>query len=1817
MKDTGLVITTLGDLRIRNHGEIITSFSSHKAEALLVYLAVEKDTAHRRESLFTLLWPGMPEKSARHNLRQVLYALGQTFSVVASSDSDETVPLLLSDRSTVQINPRVAIQIDVHQLDRYLQETQMHDHLSRGSCETCLQILEEIVDLYAGDFLRDFYLEDSNAFEDWADANRVAYRSKVLNALEILTEIHIQKGAYDQARTFAEQQLKIDPLREIAYRQLMELLSKSGQRAEALRIYQQCAAKLEIELGTHPSRETTALFEIIRGDDLRQPATTLHEGAIRGYEIREHLGTGHAAAVYRAFQPVIGRDVAIKVILPQFANHPDFIRRFEVEAQLVARLEHPYIVPLYDYWRDPSGAYLVMRWLKGGNLQSALKLGPWKPASAVELVDQICAALSLAHHQGVVHCDIKPANILLDDEGNAYLTDFGIAILTGPLAQLSQHLHTSNISPPGSLGYSPPEATRGQPPTSLADIYSLGVLLFELLCGVHPFAGVEGEILVQKHLTEPLPSVLALRSELPEAVDAVIQRATAKDPAARYPDVESLARDFRLALTPEAASHLEIPTVAIITRNPYKGLRPFAEADAVDFFGRDDLVTRLLEKLSPTDSISEPAHFLAVVGPSGSGKSSVVKAGLIPAIRRGAIPSSEGWFIAEMTPSAHPLEELETALLRIAIQTPEDLLDQLSIKPRGLVRLLRRALPGVKSEVLLIIDQFEELFTLVADDNERSYFLELLSAAVSDPYSPLRLLITLRADFYDRPLQHAEFGELVRRATEVVLPLAPAELERAICAPAEGVGASLEPALVARILQEVGDQPGTLPLLQYALTECFEHRDNNLLSLESYETSGGVLGALGRRAEEIYRRLTLDQQNATRQIFLRLVTQGEGIEDTRRRVLRTEIEAAVGQEPAVFLPVIEQYGRFRLLTFDHDPTTRAPIIEVAHEALLREWPRLRTWLDESRSDIRMQRLLSTSTQEWLAAGKGPGFLLRGARLDQFSLWYDDTNLALTTDEQAYLTASLKARAERRAAEALRQAHEAQLEQRSRRFLRALVGVFAVAAVVAAVLLIYTFNAQRTAQSEADARGVAEALAVEERDRALAAEQEALKQASIGLAAQALQEMKTANSERGVLLALAALEEYPYTPQAEAALGRSVQESLPYKMMSDNKGQSLDGHWADWSPDGKRIAIGRAPNTDGERSAVVYELSSGEIDLVLPLVIENSAIGTNTLCSVQQINWSPDGTRLALVVNNNNLDTPQPYCYRFQVYDASTGNLVLDLDSQGEFAVDWSPDGKQLLTGGEGGQVQIWDAENGDIILNMIGHTANGFEIFPNTSDRVLAARFSTDGQFAATFSVGGSVHIWNASTGELLQTLVHPPEIIQKKLAYPGMNKIGLTWSPDGRYLATAWYDGVGRIWDIETGQVQRILAGHTSNLIGIDWSPDGNYILTQGVDSSARLWAAATGQLILTLPTIGYGNATWSLSGNWMAVPTQQGALAWDISVLPPLLSPSEPVQYRMTEARWTPDGSLLVIGGRDGLVFDWLGDRSSRNISPTEGFIDFSSDSTRIISTEGLDMKVPQIIDLRSGKVVMEFQNPDPEVMYFTNSWSHDGQKVASGTYPGYRTVIWNPETGEQITRSEIVDGFMIHAQFSPDDTILAAPSVFAEGNSPVYLIDTTTGKTIRELSSEDGWSCTAMWSPDGKLLAVGYQNGAIKLWNTETWEIEREFRAHQGMIWDLGWSPNGERIISGEAENSVIYVWDATTGDIILSWDMQGVLPAGFDDTDWSPDGQFVIIQGGSGGGMPYIKRVWQSTEDLIDYAYDCCVWRELTPEERIQFGLPEKP
>ena len=298
----------------------------------------------------------------------------------------------------------------------------------------------------------------------------------------------------------------------------MEILALNGQRAEALSYYEGYRRLLAEELGMAPSTRTTKLYEQIQAGDLH--FDLLPQQGVRGYELKEEIGHGAYGVIHRAIQPAVGREVAVKIIRWRYANDPAFIRRFETEAQTIARLEHPHIVPLYDYWREPEGAYLVMRLLRGGNLLTAMEQGPWSPERAQRLLDQIAPALDSAHRQGIVHRDIKPANILFDESGNGYLSDFGIAadLTVEPRTERDQLAIEAGIM--GTPDYISPEQLQEGPVSPQSDIYSLGAVLYEMLTGEKPFPDVPLLTLLQSHLSAPFPLVCSSVPDLPPQIDS-------------------------------------------------------------------------------------------------------------------------------------------------------------------------------------------------------------------------------------------------------------------------------------------------------------------------------------------------------------------------------------------------------------------------------------------------------------------------------------------------------------------------------------------------------------------------------------------------------------------------------------------------------------------------------------------------------------------------------------------------------------------------------------------------------------------------------------------------------------------------------------------------------------------------------------------------------------------------------------------------------------------------------------------------------------------------------------------------------------------------------------------------------------------------------------------------------------------------------------------------------------------------------------------------------------------------------------------------
>ena len=458
--------------------------------------------------------------------------------------------------------------------------------------------------------------------------------------------------------------------------------------------------------------------------------------------------------------------------------------------------------------------------------------------------------------------------------------------------------------------------------------------------------------------------------------------------------VAQLVARFTQALnTTTAAAEVEL-----LRPNPFRGLRPFDETDSEEFFGRDALIEVLLGRVT---GCGHGGALTMVVGGSGSGKSSLVRAGVVPRVRQLAGDGGSPWFVTTMLPGSSPFKELAEALRRVAVHEVPTLAADLRNGVCSLDDAVGTLLPP-GGRLLLVIDQFEELFTLT-DEPEQLAFVDALAGAIETHEGHVHALATLRADFYDRPLASARFGPFVGPATVAVAAMTPAELEAAIVRPAEGLEATVEPALVAELVAAVGDRAGALPALQFTLFELAEQRPDRCLTLDDYRRLGGLDQAIAARAETVYRGLDPNGRKLLRSVFGRLVVVDATAEPTGRRTSRADLTE--GSDGPATRAVIEEMTSARLLSVDHDPRTRVPTVQVAHEALLRSWPRLQQWIVEDRDAIVETNLRREAAAAWEREDRDEGALFRGARLERALDLTESERAALPEIEREFLDAS--------------------------------------------------------------------------------------------------------------------------------------------------------------------------------------------------------------------------------------------------------------------------------------------------------------------------------------------------------------------------------------------------------------------------------------------------------------------------------------------------------------------------------------------------------------------------------------------------------------------------------------------------------------------------------------------------------------------------------------------------------------------------------------------------------------------------------------------
>jgi serine/threonine protein kinase len=841
--------------------------------------------------------------------------------------------------------------------------------------------------------------------------------------------------------------------------------------------------------------------------------------AIGQYEIIRLLGRGGMGEVYLARDLRLGRLVAVK----RLSTHgPELVERFLREARTTARCMHENIVVIHEVGEQDGDPYMVLEYLEGQTLRQWLREhaatagehAPVPPGRVVELMLPVVRALAYAHERGIVHRDLKPENVMLTRSGTIKVLDFGIAKLlhaprhggeggdgvpdgvvdaasgrvSGPIG-----VHSSALI--GTLPYMSPEQMNAGVIDHRSDVWNAGIMLFELVAGRHPVPTHSmGELMRVADEDEPMPGVLEVMPGAGPELDplaSVIDRCLLKDLRFRTPSAHTLLVELE-ALAPGRRTVL-----AGDGSSPFAGLAAFQEGDADRFFGRDRDIDQVVNELR-----SRP--LVAVIGPSGAGKSSLVRAGVIPALKR----SGEGWDAYVVRPGREPLAALAAVLAQAhgssratgphgpsldsgdaglsreaasaalagsaasAVLGP--VLERLRAEPGYLGAWLRARATSKLRRVVLFVDQLEELYTLGAAVDERAAFLACLAAMADDATSPLRVIVSMRSDFLDRMTEDRRMGAEVTRGL-VLLPAMDRDgMRQALLRPVEAAEHRFESlALVDRMVEALAATPGALPLLQFTATRLWELRDTGrrMLTEASYEQLGGVAGALATHADAVLAGMSSARQAVARAVFERLVTP----ERTRALVSVAELRA-LHRDTNLVDDIVQHLAAMRLVVIERGKEGDEHIVELAHESLIDRWPALARWLSENQDDAAFRARLRAAALEWERRDRDAGLLWRDAPAREAQLWYAHYRGTLTRREQDYLDAVFDL-----SSSAVRV---------RRRVVAGIMALMALLLVGTGVALLQIRQAQRETDRQADVARTRAIEAEQARDNAESAKQEA-------------------------------------------------------------------------------------------------------------------------------------------------------------------------------------------------------------------------------------------------------------------------------------------------------------------------------------------------------------------------------------------------------------------------------------------------------------------------------------------------------------------------------------------------------------------------------------------------------------------------------------------------------------------------------------------------------------------------------------------------------
>lgn len=1176
-------------------------------------------------------------------------------------------------------------------------------------------------------------------------------------------------------------------------------------------------------------------------------------------------------------------------------------------------------------------------------------------------------------------------------------------------------------------------------------------------------------------------------------------------------DIIQAGRDVHYNRRPEGPNRTLPGTASRDMRCPYPGLMPFGPEHKEWFYGRDQTVHAVIERMDARIREGGP---LVLIGPSGAGKSSLLAAGVLPAVHDGRLPmtGSSKWLRLMLTPTASPALALATA----SGSGADDIRRRAEAWRADTARCVSEL--SEQGSLLLVVDQFEEVFTACTDEKERQWFVEVLDL-LAKPSSRTAVVLSLRADFYEACTAYPQLRAALQAGPVLLGPMSEGELKQAIRLPAEDVELEVEDGLVELLLTDLGaagglagtGSAGRLPLLAHALRATWQERSGHRLTVHGYRVTGGIQRALANTADRLFDPLPAPSREMARWVFLRLVTVGRDADDTRRRVPYDGLlEHAPDPESAK--TVVDAFTRDRLLTRDQDSVT------ITHEVLIRAWPRLRDWIEQDRDGNLVWQDLEEAAAAWDQADRESGALYRGNRLEIAQAWAEKHAADLSLAARTFLAAA--------------QRHQRR-GQRLRRIAVTTITLLAVAASTAAVFaFVQNARAVRDRDQAVDAAVASASLQLAPTDSSLSA-QLALAAYRINPSAQATSRLITAeNTPMDIRLAgpKGSVYTVAYSPDGHTMAAGYVYQNIvqlwdvsdpshPVKLgLPLPEDSSVDSILSlAFSPDGRTLAVGGHSGSIGDNGSGgfvdLWDLTSPSHPVLLERAPTPAADSFDFISSVESVAFSPDGRTLvagrsADDVNIWNVSPSGSLTLEGKTFFACTSSSNPFLS-----ALSFSPDSHTLATTCNGANESTASAV---VLWNMTDLNHPTLRGRPLSVDSTIdSVAFSPDGRTLAGGSVDNDVHLWNVTDPDHAVAL-------GKALTGPADSVTSVAFSPDGHTLAAGSGDDAVYLWNVTNLEtitpLGRSLTSPGLSVMAVAFSPDSRTLVAGNSDGDVNLWELPFTQLAGAGGNV--ASVAFSPNGRVLAAGNQSDTVSlWNTDdpdhpapLGTPLTGPTQPVD----SVAFSPDGHTLAAGDTGGDVTLWN------------------------VTDPGHPVRLGQPL-----------AGPDGTV--FSLAFSRDGKTLAAAgdDYQRGEIALWDmsdpssPESLGVISTDQTTSIESI--SFSPDGRVLATGGDTSTHEAGLWST-TSLAPDVRigePISGPTGVSTWVSFSPDGKTLATGNSNGIITLWDSaDPNHLTRRgqpLTVPGGSLWSIAFSPDGKTLAAaGHTSVGTIALWNVSDPD-----------------------------------------------------------------------------